>query len=412
MSANRDIVFLSSIEWDRLWQGHHELASRLAASGDRVLFVENIGLRAPRWADRGRVTARLRGWSSGVAGGGPRQVADRLWVSSPLLLPPFGPRAQRAVNRRALIPAVARAARRIGLRDPIVWTYLPTDTARDLIAALRSPGSPVVYSCLADFAALSSAAVAVAGAERRLLAECDLVFAQAALMERCRRHAEHVVAYEPAVSTELFDPARRLPAPRALADLPGPVIGYAGGLHRHVDVDLVARLARERPGWTWVLVGPRQAPLAGLERLANVRLVGALAHRELPAAIAAFDACIVPYALSAYTATVSPTKIGEYLAMGKPVVSTPIPYAVDLERVAGGAVTTAGPHPEEFLAALERALVRAREADTVARCRALAAERSWTRRLEQVSSALTAAAGRARDAPQDRGEPARVAWAG
>ena len=59
MIRGRDIVFISSIEWDQLWQSHHELAARLAASGVRVLSVENIGVRTQGWKDRARVFARV-----------------------------------------------------------------------------------------------------------------------------------------------------------------------------------------------------------------------------------------------------------------------------------------------------------------------------------------------------------------
>lgn len=47
MITGRDIIYISSIEWNFLWQGHQEIALRLAAAGNRVLYVENTGVRAP-----------------------------------------------------------------------------------------------------------------------------------------------------------------------------------------------------------------------------------------------------------------------------------------------------------------------------------------------------------------------------
>jgi len=47
MERKPDIVCVSSIDWDFIWQGHQEIMSTLAASGNRVLFVENTGVRAP-----------------------------------------------------------------------------------------------------------------------------------------------------------------------------------------------------------------------------------------------------------------------------------------------------------------------------------------------------------------------------
>ncbi len=408
MLGGRDIVILSGIEWDELWQGPQELASRLAANGNRVLYVENIGVRAPRWQDRRRVAGRLRSWSAGARGGGVRRVAERLWVCAPLLAPPFGPRATRQLNRRVLVPAIARGARRLGLRDPILWSYLPTDAARQLIAALRSPRGVVVYSCVADFAERAADRRALERSEQALLRDSDVVFALPGLVERCARYSDRVLVDEPAVSTELFDPDAVPALPAPLRDLGGEVVvGYVGGLQRNLDLVLLERLARERPAWTWVFVGPAYVPVAALRRLPNVRIVGALEHDLLPAAIAAFDVCISPLAMTAYTRSMVPTKFGEYLAMGKPVVSTPIPYAVGLARASGGLVLTAGPGPADVLAALERAVRLTHEAGTAQRCRALAEQRSWARRIEQLSAAVQAAVERTQPA-DERGQPAPV----
>ncbi|MGH2841822.1 MAG: glycosyltransferase, partial [Solirubrobacteraceae bacterium] len=342
------------------------------------------------------------------ASGGTREVADGLRVCAPLMLPPFGSPAARAINRRVLIPAVVRGVRRLGMRDPIVWTYLPTDAARDLIARLRSPSSIVVYSCVSDFAECASDADALERSERALLAECDLVFALPGLVERCARHSDRVLASAPAVNTELFDPSAQPPPPRALRGLRGPVVGYVGGLQRNLDLVLLERLPRERPDWTWVFVGPAYVPVDGLASLPNVRLLGPVAHGELPGAIAACDVCIAPLLINAYTASMVPTKIGEYLAMGKPVVSTPIPYAQELALVSDGPVSVADPRPAQFLAALERALVLARDELVVERCRELARRQAWSRRIEEMSRAVAASAGWAQAGAKQRDEPAQV----
>jgi GT2 family glycosyltransferase len=47
MIQGRDIVCISSTDWDFNWQGPQELTSRLARRGNRVLLVENTSIRAP-----------------------------------------------------------------------------------------------------------------------------------------------------------------------------------------------------------------------------------------------------------------------------------------------------------------------------------------------------------------------------
>jgi hypothetical protein len=144
MFADQDIVCISSIDWGFLWQGHQEITSRLARAGNRILYVENTCVRPPVLADAGRISERLRKWVKSLLTGGVREVAPNIYVCSPLVLPPFGATWQRFVNRRLLLPMVRRAARRLGMRDPLIWTYLPTDTALDLIQLLRTPRSLVV----------------------------------------------------------------------------------------------------------------------------------------------------------------------------------------------------------------------------------------------------------------------------
>src|SRR5918997_889408 len=150
MIQGRDIIYISSIEWSFLWQGHQEIALRLAAAGNRVLYVENTGVRAPGLRDAGRVVARARRWARAAPSQGARELVPNIHVSSPVVLPPFGGAARRALNRRFFLPPLVAAARRLGMRDPLVWTYLPNDTTLDLIHMLGAERAGLVYYCVAD----------------------------------------------------------------------------------------------------------------------------------------------------------------------------------------------------------------------------------------------------------------------
>ena len=80
-----DILCISSIDWDFIWQGHQEIMSTLAAQGHRVLFLENTGVRAPQVRDLPRVRQRVRNWWKGTKGF--REERPNLFVYSPLVLP-------------------------------------------------------------------------------------------------------------------------------------------------------------------------------------------------------------------------------------------------------------------------------------------------------------------------------------
>ena len=64
MISGRDIVFVSSIEWNFLWQVHQEIAFRFAAAGNRVLYIENTASTCSRILPRCQCRAanRLNRW--------------------------------------------------------------------------------------------------------------------------------------------------------------------------------------------------------------------------------------------------------------------------------------------------------------------------------------------------------------
>lgn len=396
MITGQDIVCISSIDWSFMWQGHQEIASRLAQAGNRILYVENTGVRSPGFADVRRISARLRKWARSLLSGGVRQVAPNIYVCSPLVLPPFG-KWQRIFNRRLLLPFVRRTARGLGMKNPLVWTYLPTDTAIDLIELLRTPNSVVVYYCIADFEHLTPSVHQLREREKELIESSDVIFAQGPeLADRARLRHDNVHVFPFGVNLDAFPLARNSnghgPAdteeegsgPGLVQTLPRPVIGYIGGLHRHLDYGMLAEMARACPDWSWVFVGAIQTSVADLAGLPNVYLMGQQEHASLVRYIRQFDVCIVPYVNSHFTATVVPTKINEYLAVGKPVVSTELP-AVREFNAQHQVLHSAPADAREFLLAIERALQLGTDEAAIARGRAVAELGNWEARLEAMS---------------------------
>jgi glycosyltransferase involved in cell wall biosynthesis len=411
MTYSRDTVLISSIEWDFLWQSHQDIASRLARSGNRVLYIENTGVRSPGLRDAGRVWSRLKHWARSLRSGGVREVAPNLYVCAPLVLPPFGPGWRRLANRRLLLPLIRRTMRRLGInRDAVLWTYLPSDTAVDLVRGLRTPESVVVYYCIADFSCLTPHVGQLRRSEQEMVTESDLVFANCApLATHCAQWSPNVHIFPVGINADAFpfeesiagdaqgsggDEQPHVPRartrPAALDNLPQTIIGYVGGLHRHIDFELLTACARARPLWSWVCVGTVQAATGDLAALPNVFLLGRKPHPELVSYIRCFDVCIVPYTHNPYTDTVVPTKIKEYLAVGKPVVSTELPTVRDFNEQ-HRVLLTARARPDDFLRAIEQALSLPTDAATTARRRTVALKEDWQARLESMSTLIQGA---------------------
>ncbi|MDT4966445.1 MAG: hypothetical protein QOJ64_1182 [Acidobacteriota bacterium] len=403
MITNRDIIFISSIEWDFHWQIHQEIALRLAKAGNRVLYIENTGVRGPNLRDAKRVAARLRNSMRSVFSHGVREVSPNVHVISPIVLPPFGSTSRRLLNRRVLLPRIKRIARRLGMRDPLLWSYLPTDTALDIIEMLHTRQSAVVYYCGADFSQLTPHIEALRANETKLLKMADVVFTFChQLVEHCEKWNSNVHNVPAGVDMDVFyageinengtdgnssgvDEETTL----SVSLLPHPVIGYVGGMHKFVDYGLLKELAQARPGWSWVFVGAIQAEISQLAELPNVQILGQRPHSSLARYIDQFDVCLIPYLNDPATATALPLKLNEYLALGKPVVSTELPAICDFNQ-RHQVLMTAPNRADAFLKAIEQALNIPNDERTIARRREVAALGDWQSCLKAMSETIEA----------------------
>jgi glycosyltransferase involved in cell wall biosynthesis len=110
-----------------------------------------------------------------------------------------------------------------------------------------------------------------------------------------------------------------------LLSIPGPRIGYVGFLSsRRLDIELLAQIAKEKPDWSIVLVGPEDNVFSSseLHDITNIYFLGSRDPSVLPQYIKGFDICINPQLVNDATRGNYPRKIDEYLAMGKPTVAT------------------------------------------------------------------------------------------
>jgi glycosyltransferase involved in cell wall biosynthesis len=392
MLSGHDVVCISSIDWDFLWQGHQEIMATLAAQGNRVLFVENTGVRRPRWSDLTRLMRRIQNRRRGPRGF--RRERDGLVVYAPLILPFPYSRVVRPVNRALLDRALHRWMRATGVHQPILWTFLPTPLVHDLIRDLE-PRLTIYYS-IDNFAASSAQARRIRASEDHLLRAADLVFVTSEkLRERAAGFRSQVHVFPFGVSYRKFEQVRQSPdqGPPDVRDLARPVVGYVGGIHQWVDQALLDAVAARMPDASFVLVGPPLTDVSRLTHRSNVHLLGSRAHVDVPRYIKGFDVGLVPYRASDYTTHVYPTKLNEYLAMGIPVVSTDLPEVRRFNTEHGGMVAVAR-DPEAFADAIRVAAAATSPAE-VARRISVARENSWERHIARMSELIEAALGHA-----------------
>ncbi len=166
--------------------------------------------------------------------------------------------------------------------------------------------------------------------EPLLIAKSDLCVANSTyLSEYCKQYNPNSFYIGQGCEMEIFANYSSDEYPADIKNIPFPRIGYVGALlSLRLDIDLLISIAKAKPEWSLVLVGPEDDAFkkSELHQLENVFFLGAKPSIDLPAYINAFNICLNPQVLSEVTIGNYPRKIDEYLAMGKPVVATSTPF--------------------------------------------------------------------------------------
>jgi glycosyltransferase involved in cell wall biosynthesis len=295
-----DLVVMSHLRWDWVWQRPQHLISRLSRTR-RTLFVEE-----PVMVDGvSRVCVEQEG------------TLTRLWLEVS--------RAESDTSEygRLTRPYVAALQEWLAGREHDVWLYTPT--ALPIAEALEP--RLLVYDVMDDLSSFADASPEMQMLTRRALALADVAFAGGRSLHQAAadiRGARPTHLYPSGVEGSHYARSRALRRAHAR-----PVAGYVGVLDERLDMKLIADLAQRLPDWDIRLVGPTtKIDPASVPRAANIDLLGQQPYARLPEIMASFDVALMPFALNDATRSISPTKTLEYLAAGLPVVSTRVPDVV------------------------------------------------------------------------------------
>jgi glycosyltransferase involved in cell wall biosynthesis len=293
-----DLVVLSHLRWDWVWQRPQHLISRLGRDR-RTLFVEE-----PALADVAGPTVRVEQEGS----------FTRLWLD----VPDPSERALEYSGYGGRYYAGAIQALLAG-RPRDVWLYTPTALP---IAESLEPRL-LAYDVMDDLSSFADASPEMELLTRRALALADIAFAGGRSLHRAAAAVRGKLLthlFPSGVEFEHYSRSRSLRRPHAR-----PVAGYVGVIDERLDLELIASVADQLPDWEICLVGPTaKIDPTSVPTAPNIRQLGQQSYERLPEIMATFDVALMPFALNDATRSISPTKTLEYLAAGLPVVSTPV----------------------------------------------------------------------------------------
>lgn len=159
-----------------------------------------------------------------------------------------------------------------------------------------------------------------------------------------------------------------------------PVAGYFGSFAGWFDYDLMNGLARSRPSYSIVALGPDLDGSRGRldATLDNLFVLPAMSYPDIARHAAWFDVGLVPFLINEITCATSPLKIFEYMALGKPTVSTDMPECRKYVSVLTAST------PAAFLVAVDRAMMLGRTPAFERRARAEAAANDWAEKVDAL----------------------------
>jgi glycosyltransferase involved in cell wall biosynthesis len=243
----------------------------------------------------------------------------------------------------------------------------------------------VIYDCMDELSAFKFAPAELTIREKELFKKADLVFTGGHSIYENKKNAHHnIFPFPSSIDKNHFGQARRLKTdPPDQAHIPHPRFGFFGVVDERFDIELLDKVAKEKPEWNFIILGPIvKIDPNDLPKYPNVHFLGGKKYEELPGYIAGWDVATILFAMNESTRFISPTKTPEYLAAGKPVISTPIrdvvsPYGDnDLVHIVSNA--------EEFIAAAETELKRKRKTAWLQKVDEFLAGNSWDRTWSQM----------------------------
>ncbi|MGB7924911.1 MAG: glycosyltransferase [Pyrinomonadaceae bacterium] len=370
-----DVICFSIIDWDFRYQRPQQLMSQFAAHGHRVFCIKLNGVLPSESAPRFSL----------------REIKKNVYEVT--LAAARQPGINREVidgaNAASLLNSLNALRRASHIDEAIGYVMTPSWTVVAL-SAQKQWGWRIVYDCMDEWEGFPGMAQAVTKVEHELVRDCDLLVVTAtSLKEKWRSKREGpATLVRNGVDFEFY--AERC-QPNTLLDADArPIIGYYGAIAEWFDLELLAHVARQRPGYSFVLLGGIfNVDVSELESLPNVRLLGQHPYETMPLYLYHFDACLIPFKLNAITHATDPVKMYEYLSAGKAVVAVALseiePFR-DYLYLAG--------NTEEFITQLDRAVAED-DQELSARRREFARRNTWQERYRSITTALSAAIPRA-----------------
>ncbi len=327
---NKNIIIFSSIDWNMHKQLHHQLTYSLLQNKNRILFIENSGVRRIRFTDLSRIFQRFKDWSKSV--GGYKENIINLTILVSLIFPFPYSKFFTIINKFIIINKVKKWLRLSQISKPIIITFLPTPLVHKLLQDLEYEF--LIYYCANNMSKGSKESLPLKYWEDLMFKKSDVVLTISNnITERAKIFNSNVKEISPGVDEIFFktNDEKKLPN---IINMSKPIVGYVGSISEVIDYNLIEYLVKNLKSFSFVFLGPIYTKkISKFKKYKNVYFTGGKLHNLIPDYVRNFDVTIIPYLVNDFTDSVYSCKLNEYLACGKPVISTKIRENINFNKI-------------------------------------------------------------------------------
>lgn len=311
MLKNSDIVIFSGIDWDMQWQWQQEIAVRLSKN-NRVLFIENTGVRTLRIKDARRVLNRIKNFFKSSYGF--RQLNNNLAVYSPVFFPFPYIKIFYKLNSIIINSFLSSWFKNTRFNCKQIFTFISTPLTIELINKIPHDNKVFLYTD--NMPKASSSASELKKYVHYLSSKSDFCFYSAENLKKQLIKNKKLFYFPGGVDLIKFNYKKFINVKKENT------IGYVGQIKSILDQELIIEIANSFPKFKLEFIGPIATNIDKLKKINNIKITGSIKHKNIPKYISKFKVAIIPYIKNEYTNSISPAKLNEYLALGVPCVST------------------------------------------------------------------------------------------
>jgi uncharacterized SAM-binding protein YcdF (DUF218 family) len=382
MIKKESILIIGSVDWITNWQTQHRLADNLSVH-NKVLFIENTGVRNVRLNDIVRIKDRFDNWKK--SSGGFAQINKNLVILSPIVFPFPHNYFFSKINAKILSVYLNNSSKILDFRPTILITFLPTKLSLEIKNLINCKIN--IYYCANEMKGIQNQNKLIDYSESEFFKNSDHVFVISKNLEmKAKKFSNNVSLVPTGVELNKFNysKVKKKKIPYQYNKF---IVGYVGSITEVFDIDLIDFLVKKNPQFNFVFVGRSYVNLSKLKKYKNIFFKKEVSHSEVPAYIKSFDIGIIPYKVNEFTNSVYSCKLNEYLSMGIPVVSTCTKEIILYNRKFGNVIGVAKNY-HEFNSFLSEEMNKNNLKLTKKRI-SIAKKNSWESRYEFINNQIS-----------------------